>query len=511
MTRVNIRPGVSMLQVLKNLKYTYWHALAEFVDNAVQSYQANHEALAASDPLFRPLRVDIQLDPRDGGTLTITDNAAGIARSEFPRAFKPAELPADRSGLSEFGMGMKSAACWCAHTWSVRTNPLGDSKEYTIWFNIDEIVSAQREELDILEGPAPSKKHHGTVVKLQGLHQIPVKKTLFKVKQHLADIYRDFVRRGELVLRFNEEELLYEEPSILVAPYFRDEKGPPRRWRKEIDFDFGNGLRAHGFAAIRDPGSVSRAGFALFRRGRLIQGSGDEGYRPEEIFRKSNSYEYQRVFGELHLEGFQVAHTKDGFKWDDNEETFLEFLKERLSSDDLPLLQQARGYRANERPKDLQSGAEQAGDSVAQILQQNAGPVVAELRDNQSEDEIPAELPAGELLTIRVVELTHPPWIWVVTVEQTADPNAEWLEIAEKESRPDKDNRRTLGVRMSLAHPFMQRFAGVDAERIEPFLRMAVGLALGEVIARERAEPGAWGKIRENVNEMLRRVLAAPA
>ena len=37
----------------------------------------------------------------------------------------PAAIPPDRSGLSEFGMGMKSAACWFAPRWSVRTKALG--------------------------------------------------------------------------------------------------------------------------------------------------------------------------------------------------------------------------------------------------------------------------------------------------------------------------------------------------------------------------------------------------
>ena len=512
MTRVNIRPGVSMLSVLRNLKYSYWHALAEFVDNAVQSYVANRDALKAADPAFQQLRVDIKLSSRDGGVLTIRDNAAGIAVNEFPRAFKPAAIPPDRSGLSEFGMGMKAAACWCARTWSVRTKPLGDPHEYSINFNIEEIVADQIEELEVLAGPPGGPAQHHTEVKLQGLHQIPTAgTTLRKIKQHLADIYRDFVRRGELVLKFNDEELLYDEPTVLVAPFYKDENGSPQRWRKEIDFDFGNGLRAHGFAAIRETASVSRAGFALFRRGRVIQGSGDDGYRPEKIFRKSNSFEYQRVFGELHLEGFEVTHTKDGFKWDENEDVFLDLLKDHLSSEDLPLLQQARGYRVGPRREDLQEGAEEAGANVAQTLERSAGPVVADLRNDQSEDPVPATLPDASLLTRRTIQISHPPWTWIVTIEQTADPNADWIEIAEEPSQgTSRDPQRTVGLRLSLAHPFMQRFAGSDPELIEPLLRIAAALALGEIIARERAEPRAFGKVRENVNELLRRVLSAP-
>ena len=57
-------------------------------------------------------------------------------QSEFPRAFRPAELPPDRSGLCEFGMGMKSAACWFARQWEVRTSALGEPVERTVSFDI---------------------------------------------------------------------------------------------------------------------------------------------------------------------------------------------------------------------------------------------------------------------------------------------------------------------------------------------------------------------------------------
>ena len=36
--KINIRPNVSMLSVLKFLEYETWFALAEFVDNAIASY-----------------------------------------------------------------------------------------------------------------------------------------------------------------------------------------------------------------------------------------------------------------------------------------------------------------------------------------------------------------------------------------------------------------------------------------------------------------------------------------
>jgi len=41
--KVNIRPNVSMLSVLRFLEYETWFALAEFVDNAIAIYQHNEK------------------------------------------------------------------------------------------------------------------------------------------------------------------------------------------------------------------------------------------------------------------------------------------------------------------------------------------------------------------------------------------------------------------------------------------------------------------------------------
>ena len=369
--QVAIRPGVSVLSVFRYLNYQPWFALAEFVDNAVQSYRANAEALlAAHGPTWR-LKISIEIDTSAPGRIVIRDSAAGISTADFPRAFRPAVVPIDSSGLSEFGMGMKSAACWFASRWHVRTKALGETVERTVRFNIDEIVTGEIEMLDIHKVAAPKTSHYTEVV-LESLHHVPVGRTIGKIKEHLTDIYRIFLRDGSLLLLFNGEILHYEEPTVLVAPYVRDPAGGNRTWKKIISFRCGRGQAVKGFAALRDPGNHSKSGFALFRRGRLIQGSGDEGYRPTEIFGTGGSYRHLRLYGELNLVGFDVSHTKDGFRWDENEQRFLSLLKEQLDGDDLPLLHQADDFRALAARRDRAAAAVTAltrtGDVIERIL-----------------------------------------------------------------------------------------------------------------------------------------------
>lgn len=505
--RVSIRPGPSVLSVLRHLNYRPWFALAEFVDNALQSFhqrRADLEAIASSG---LRLKVSIEVDSAAPGRITVRDNAAGISRADFPRAFRPAVVPPDCSGLSEFGMGMKSAACWFAPRWRVRTKALGETVERTVRLDVARIVRDELEELAIEEAPA-SKEAHFTEVVLDGLHHVPVGRTLGKIKEHLTDIYRVFIRNSELELKFNGDTLLFDEPTVLVAPYAK-EPGSTKTWRKDINFEFGGGLSVTGFAALRDPGNFARSGFALFRRGRLIQGSGDDGYRPPLIFGSSSgSYRHLRLFGELHLEGFEVSHTKDGFRWDENEEPFLDLLKEHLDSDELPLLKQCDLHRALASKRDRQRAAalalERAGDAIAEYVPA----VIPQLAERETVETRVEPLNDQPLLASRELRFNFRGNPWVVRIELSDDPaEGDWLSLSDQPMA--SSSPETLEIRISMAHPFMVSFAQTNPDDIEALIRLGAALALAETLAR-RAGVKFAGTIRRNINEVLREALSTP-
>ena len=346
---------------------------------------------------------------------------------------------------------------------------------------------------------------------LIGLHRPLQTRTLGKIKEHLASIYRVFIREKTLQLTFDGELLTYTEPAILKASYFKKPHDGAVVLRKEIDFDFGQGQRARGFAALRATASTTLAGFALFRRKRLIQGSADDGYRPEAIFGHTNSYRYQRLFGEIHLEGFEVSHTKDGFQWEEHEDVFLSLLKEYLDENPLPLLAQAEGFRIRPKRNQLRQAAEEAVRETAEDVQAMA----AEAMELASEEAAAKEQPlarkqrSASLLARQVVRNIQ--WRskkWRITIDLTDDAAVgDWLSIsgdlaAEAEGR--------IGIRLSLAHPFMDRFAGTSGESIEPLLRVAIAIALSEVAARASGVKKA-SIIRRSVNELLRDCLSSQA
>lgn len=505
---IDIRPGVSVLAVLRHLNYKPWYALAEFVDNAVESFLKHRDSLQHVDGSTSKLRVRIHVDGAPPAQISIRDNAAGIAESEYSRAFRPAAIPPDRSGLAEFGMGMKSAACWFSPYWSVRTSALGEEVVREVRFDIDNIINDDISELSIREATAEAE-HHYTEIVLTNVFHVPKGRTIGKLKEHLADIYRAFIRDDLLELYFNDELLTYTEPEILRAPYFKDpENGRDRLWRKDIAFDFGGALAVHGFAALRARASTAKAGLALFRRGRVIEGSGDEGYRPAHIFGRSNSYRYQRLFGELHLEGFDVSHTKDGFRWDENEQPFLELLREYLDSEDLPLLRQAEGYRVRVAPDRLESVATEAIASTADVMKEKLPEVLSTVSTEPLVEVPEIEAPEGSTLVSRQFDIMVRGIQWSINVELGNDPaEGAWLVVTDPAA--PRGRPRRLGIRVSLAHPFMVRFGQGDKEGVEALLRVATAISLAEVLARDAGAKFA-GTMRRNINEILREALAVP-
>lgn len=504
--KLPIRPQVGMYGAFSRLNYKAWYAIAEFVDNAVQSFLSHRSKLAKADKNDGHLVVAVEVT---ADRVTVGDNAAGIARSDLRRAFTPAEPPPDPSGLSEFGLGMKAAGCWFAERWSVRTKALGEGVERTITFDVKKIVEQGIDELIPQVRSVPDPNAHYTSIVLERLNVHPQGRTITKIRSHLASMYRQFLRNGDFELKFNGESLKFEEPEFLHAPHFKTPSKAALQWRKPIKIDLDKGHRITGWAGLREKGSVSEAGFAVFRRNRLIQGSHDDPYRPEAIFGKPNSFTYQRLFGELHVEGFKVSHTKDGLHWDEWEELIVEELGRQLNSAPIPLLDQAEGHRQGRSRSSSSNWGKGAAKDAAAAIEQHAKPVIVEQLDSKPDSRRPAPaLPAAKLTASETVqiEISQGQKTWRVNVEVADEPQTEdWFSYSEDEAGKKSDE---LTIRINLSHPFSERFGLSREQDLEPLIRIAAAFSLAEITARRSGVPASCRTVRRNFNQLLRDALS---
>ena len=327
--RLNIRPTSSVYATYKRLSYQPWTAIAEFVDNSTQSfYDHKEELMSLKYSKGLNITIDYITDASCGDRIEIYDDAYGMEWDDFQRAIILDKPPVNTNGRNEFGMGLKTAACWFGTVWSVESTRLNSKNKYYAEINIDELGKYKTEEIDV-EEEIVSPKEHFTKITITHLNKkISGSRTISKVKELLSSIYREDIRSGYIRIFYNGTQLQFKE-----APVFTEViDGQIKEWKKDIEFSInheGKDLNVNGFVAIRIPASVKDAGFTLLRRGRVIVGGSEKNYRPSELFGDSNTKVYQRLYGELHMDNWPVTQAKDNFDWHNSglEEAFIEELK----------------------------------------------------------------------------------------------------------------------------------------------------------------------------------------
>lgn len=351
---VDITIGTKVYSTFEALPNTVSHVLAEFVDNALQSYRDNKDKLSINNPLYKLcVDIDIEWDENDGRAIRIVviDNAAGIDSETYKKAFMPAEKPVDNTGLNEFGMGLKTAACWLGETWSVYTKALGEIEERTVTFDLNDVMMNDLKEIPVQSKLKDVREHYTTLSVTNLNKNAPKIKSQTNIRNELASIYRKSLREDEMVLSFCGERLSFTDYEVLVAPFVRTPDEPPIYWRKEIDYNFGK-YKAKGFIAILKNMNKDHNRIVLLRRGRVIVGAETEGhYYSKHISGQSGSPRDKRIFGELELEGFDVAFNKNDIQDKENLEALMAALSCEIHKKEFDLTTQAQEYRQDENQK----------------------------------------------------------------------------------------------------------------------------------------------------------------
>jgi hypothetical protein len=502
--KVNIRPRASVYATYRRLSYRAWFAIAEFVDNSTQSYYNHKKELrkaykSEGDP--GKLVVTISYDAVDR-ILKVVDNANGMDFEELTRAITLDRPPPDPSGRCEYGMGLKTAACWFGETWSIRTSRFGSGIEYRATIHVPSLVNGA-EEIAVDQKKVDVSSHF-TCITIEGLYKPIQGRTSGRIRDQLGSMYRQDLRSGDVEIVWSGEPVKYEEPPILVEHL---PGGAVNNWMKAVDFNVpwiaeDRELRVKGWIGLRIPGSQRDAGFVLLRRGRVVVGGPGEGYKPEEIFGQGNTFRSQRLIGELNLDHWPVSQAKDAFDWSGGlEDAFIEKLKGVSRG----YMEKAEGHRQARQPV-TKAEMEMASESTRRALEDARFGTAIE---HQVKLDIPPKTPEQEEKDVeRLRAVSHGPVIYRVPYgdqewlfrlhwqEQLSD--AHWMSV-------DYPSEDVVDVFLNTGHPFFTPHMGSNTY-LDIVQKFVVSLALAERMARLSSENGliAPEDFRNFMNIVLR-------
>ena len=480
---IDIRPDSGVYATFRRISYRPWSAIAEFLDNSTQNYFEHRQPLgniAGSEP---GLGIDITYDAK-ARTLTIVDNANGMNWEELERAIQLNRPPVDTSGRSEFGMGLKMAACWFGSRWRVVTKRLGETIEY------DALVDVQRLEVDKPEAIVVSQRmgleptEHYTRIEIEGLHKTFRGRSRSSIQENIASMYRKDIDSGEIAIRWNGQPFEWEKDPV----FEEDSPGGGRnRWEKSVQFDV-DGYSVKGKVWIRIPGAARRAGMHLFRRGRLIVGGPGQGYKPATIFAAPNSFQSQRLVGELDLDNWPVTQTKDSFDWDGELETgFIDKLREVVAdyvektrvivSDSTTQTTAADGQIIGDNTRESLSGSDV--DSALSIVETGPPPPRALPVETVNRLERAVEHSGGEPTYVQLGSEGVPTLKVFWLDELTSSDVHAYFEMPSEEE---------LLLYINLKHPFVERVISREPAKLELYALNLYADALVESGIRKRGQ-----------------------
>ena len=341
---IDMQVGNAAIAAFKRLPYQPWYALAEFIDNATQSY-ADHRSELSQDSV----EVSIVFDAHNR-TISIVDNAFGMGEVELERALTVGKPPADPSGRSRYGMGMKTASCWFGDKWMISTKKKGEDREYEFHIDVNSFALGEIDSTNLIVRPKPVGDHWTRIELSEVSRQISPTR-IKDISNNLASIFRKDIVSGRL-------KLIIDGSPVAYSGYEMDSfaKRSAGGYYYQAFDHVVNGVRINGWIACFDEakGGQEKTGIAVFQNDRCIMG-GPDAWRPTNMFGKARGGTVnQRLVGEINLDDHQIeiSHTKDQVLWQGTQQEDIEEYLLKLASDS-DILRMAR-----------QSYSKDAADSV---------------------------------------------------------------------------------------------------------------------------------------------------
>jgi hypothetical protein len=505
-----IIPGIDVINTFENQKTEIQFALGEYIDNSIDSYFKNKDALKKIDKDFRPF-IEITFNSNKN-LIVVEDNCAGIHKEDEERAFSIGKKNPNHGDLGTYGMGMKVSSFWFCPNWKVETKPINEKYKKTYEINLEDIlVSGKSKDSKVKSDADPFTK-----ITLKNVYSGRIStdtKTLANIEKYLSEMYRFMIMDESITIRFNGKPLSYKAPEIFHRRYIDDKNGEEIRWLAHIpEFDLGTVERdgktielktLGGAVYIKKKGTnkkTEQKGFSLFWKKRLVDGHPQRPWMPGtsdyddpdlQIYGAHNQYVATRLEGYIHLSpNFQVPSTKDGVRWEGKEEILIKKLKKYLENSSLFGDKSEKKYNIIKQCKKINKIADD--DPVEPI---DADGIIDNFTPEDEDDVIviPADIDDEEPEEgffndeNKTYPVQYEGTTWEVDIKTINKTDEKLYKIVKGPFGKEGDSKRKVGLKINFGHPFyINHFPQNDLEELaEGIIKFCIALALAESIAAE--------------------------
>ena len=274
---VDITPDRSLLPKLGFAGYSAPQAIAELVDNAIDSRREG-----------KKLHIHIRITPN---LYEVTDDALGMDYRTISKALVLA-WSRKKGSLGEFGLGLKTACLSLGTAFEVHSST-GGGREYRVAYDPVKWMKSGRAWRIPLQEVRAKRGKPGTKVLIRHL-KVYYPRLPSVIRQDLQRRFAPFVRSRDVDVVVNGRACHVEEIQLLP------------RSRKEFSIRTRGGERIRGWYGLLAEGSTKGYyGFHTYRRNRMITTFDKIAIGEDPTL--------SRIIGEIHMDHLLVTHNKREF------------------------------------------------------------------------------------------------------------------------------------------------------------------------------------------------------
>lgn len=361
---MDVTVGSGIIGTYQRMPQKLERVFAEFIDNTTQSF-FDHKEEFYKTTKCSVNRIEITWDSNE---IVIKDKAYGMNLDDFSRALKlnaPAASYSEKS-RSQYGMGLKIAAAYLGDWYSIESTQLGSKEKYYAVVNVKEWMEKNPTSVKCTVSDIQENTHY-TIITIRNLLRNLTTSLDETLRKKISLIYSEDLKSGDLEIYLNGR------PISPITHELRENLESGNEYIRYFEDSFvfdDKEYNYSGWIGILKKASTDDAGFTLFQYGRGIKLN----YRPGEIFGKTNSFQYQRVVGEIVLNDkiWKVTFNKDEFIWDNGLEK--EFISSLKNNEDIKFITTVAGLLRKEgpikpivEPKDIEKRTLKIQDKYSQL------------------------------------------------------------------------------------------------------------------------------------------------